>query len=99
LIGERSRENEQILLNGLKKLAFEWKTRSAACSPLFQKRNPDQIATALNPTGKLPSGCRKAGIGPHGRCVQCIARPTNPKNEDQVDFPPFVEALQQWRVD
>jgi hypothetical protein len=31
--------------------------------------------------------------------LQCVARPTNRKNEDQVDFSPLWKALQQWRVD
>jgi hypothetical protein len=44
LIGERSRENGKILLNGLKTLDFEWRTRSAACSPFVPEAEPGSIA-------------------------------------------------------
>jgi hypothetical protein len=41
---QRSRQNGQILLNGLKTLAFEWRTCSAACSPFVPEAEPGSIA-------------------------------------------------------
>jgi hypothetical protein len=66
LIGERSRENRQILLSGLKTLAFEWRTRSAACSPFVPETEPESIAQLST----RPVNCRQAVEKPESALME-----------------------------